>query len=81
MARGFLGGYFRDEVLVISKELFVGQEWAAATMNLTFSKDPGTSDPPCCFLGGESCLAEPGAGVRSLSRELGSFVLALLPAC
>lgn len=71
--QGFLGGYFGVEMLVISKELY-GQEWAAAPLNLTFAKNPGTSEPPCCFW--ESCLVQPGAGVRSLG-ELGAFVLAV----
>lgn len=75
--QGFLGGYFGVEMLVISQEL-CGQEWAAAPLNLTFAKNPGTSEPPCCFW--ESCLVQPGAGVRSLG-ELGAFVLALFPAC
>lgn len=81
MVRGFLGGYFRDEVLVISKELFVGQEWAAATMNLTFSKDPGTSDPPCWFFGGSPAWQSQGLGSGVLVENWGvSYWLCFLPA-
>lgn len=72
-----LGGYFGDEEVENSEELWV-RMWAAATLNLTFSRESGISEPSCCFW--VSHLADLGAGVRSL-EELEDFVQALLSAC